>query len=301
MNYMGKVTGVLTRGAKTLYFARPCKYDRLNSSLSIARGALSNLVERPGTKNMLILKLNYRGGGVTRLRGTLNGLGSRQVQFLGYRSCRSRVTRNVDVVGRLRTVTSGSEHRAIPISGLGVKLGYNNDSNLSKVATGPVYNEVASGAITVNNATVLARIPRVFNTRRLLVGHYVGRAIFGGAMGLVGGCGGCFVTRRRPIDRGPSPKGGTNNVAALRRGSLNYIRGNNGTPVATILSCKSATREPKLGLLSNPNGSVITMAGLATTNYRLVLFAANENAPLKTPIPAIGVTAGASLTRHGGD
>lgn len=146
---------------------------------------------------------------------------------------------------------------------------------------------------------MLARIPRVFNTRDVLLSHYRGRRIFGTTSSVLGNFGSCFVDRNRIICRGPDPNGGSNNVAALRSGDYNYIRGNNSTPVISILPCTNRTAGRNLGVLYNPNGSVISAATLATTNYRIVLFSANHKAPFNTPTPALGMFAGRHLYSRG--
>lgn len=180
-----------------------------------------------------------------------------------------------------------------------MKLGYKKSSKFSNVATGPLLNIFSSFLMTRKKAAILARIPRVFNTRAVLVGQDRSGTIFRGAIRLVGSFGSCFVRGGRPVCRGPSPNGGTKNVSALRRGSLNYARGTKASTIQSIVLCNRQLGAGKLGLLDTPKGSLITDATLTSSNYRLILFAAKEKAPFKAFIPAIGISAGDGLGTHG--
>lgn len=309
MNYIGNVVGRLTRNlhhrarnrniSTVMTFPRGCNYSRLNSSRRGAGGVLHSVMLRPGTNTILVMKLKYRGGRPSMFHRFLNSCSRSHIGFVIARGINSRCRRNVTVLHRLCTGTSGSRHARIPLSRLHMNLGYNNSSNFSNVATGPLLNVFSSFLVTRNNADMLARIPRVFNTRAVLVGHYRGGRLFRRAIGLVGSFGRCFLSRNRPMKRGPSPKGGTKNVSALRSGTLKYARGYNGDCMRNMLPCKRHLRIGNLGLLSTPNGSLITTATLTSYNYRVILFAAKHNAPFNACMPAVGVSAGSALTGGG--
>lgn len=306
---MGNVVKRLTRTlhhragyrniSTVITFPRGCNYSRLNSSRRGAGGVLHSVVLRPGTKTMLVIDLNYRGGRPSIFHRFLKSCSAGHMGFVMARGIKSRFRRNVGVLHRLCAGTGASMHRSIPLSRLHMNLGYNNSSNFSNVATGPLLNVFSSFLVTRNNASMLARIPRVFNTRAVLVGHYHAGRLFRRAMRLVGSFGRCFLSRNRPINRGPSPNGGTNNVSALRSGTLKYARGYNGTCISKIVNCNSHLGIGNLGLLSTPNGSLMTTATLTSYNYRVILFAANHNAPFNAFIPAVGVSAGSALTGGG--
>lgn len=254
---------------------------------------------RPGTKTMLIMNLKYRGGRPSIFHRFLKSCSRRHMGFVIARGINSRCRRKVRLLHRLCTGTVRSRHRSVPLDRLHMNLGYNNSSNFSNVATGPLLNVFSSFLMTRNNADMLARIPRVFNTRAVLVGHYHAGRLFRSAIGLVGSFGRCFLSRNRPMNRGPSPKGGTKNVSALRSGTLKYARGYNADCIRKMLPCNRHLGMGKLGLLSTPKGSLMTTATLTSYKYRVILFAAKHKAPFKACIPAVGVSAGSALTGGG--
>ncbi len=255
------------------------------------------MIGRPGTTCILVIKLNYRGAHVSLLRRHLASHAG--VTCLAYRRMGSRLRIKCRVLRDFTRGTGALRHAYMPVDGLYVKLGYNNDSNFSNVATGPLIKHVSSEVITVNNSTVLARIPRVFNTRRQLVGGYTDHRILATCGRVVRDFGSFCAGRNFPICRGPDPNGGRNNVAALRRGSLNYVRGTKNAPVISMLNCKRYAGGDNIDILGTPNGSLVTTATLTTTNYRVILFAANENAPFSAFAPAVGLSSGGPLTRFG--
>lgn len=290
---VGCVNSTATEIAKrtgAICFSHPYGCSQLGDDMMITQLILRGLIKHPNAGGVLVLGLGCENNNISELKKVMGSWDPDRIKFLNIQECENEVDEAIEIIERLRIITSADKRVSVPVSRLKIGLKCGGSDGLSGITANAVVGLLSDEIIAMGGMTVLTEVPEMFGAETVLFDRCVDQEIFSKSVKLINDFKQYYIDHGEPVFENPSPGNKEGGITTLEEKSLGCVQKGGTAPVVDVLDYGDIVSKPGLSLLNGPGNDIVSLTNLAAAGCHLVLFTTGRGTPLGGAVPTIKIS-----------
>ncbi len=290
---VGCVNSTATEIAKrtgAICFSHPYGCSQLGDDMMITQLILRGLIKHPNAGGVLVLGLGCENNNISELKKVMGSWDPDRIKFLNIQECENEVDEAIEIIERLKIITSEDKRVSVPVSRLKIGHKCGGSDGLSGITANAVVGLLSDEIIAMGGMTVLTEVPEMFGAETVLFDRCVDREIFSKSVKLINDFKQYYIDHGEPVSENPSPGNKEGGITTLEEKSLGCVQKGGTAPVVDVLDYGDIVSKPGLSLLNGPGNDIVSLTNLAAAGCHLVLFTTGRGTPLGGAVPTIKIS-----------